>query len=74
MTVLLGHYESTIHCNANLTDIQKFTYLKSQLEGAAACVIEEFAITNANYARATDLLKQRFGKQGELRMPLCKPC
>ena len=51
-------YESIIHSNANLTDVQKFTYLKSQLEGTAARVVEGFAMTNANYVRATDLLKE----------------
>ena len=56
-------YESTINSNANLTDVQKFTYLKSQLEGTAARVVEGFAMTNANCVRAIDLLKERFGKQ-----------
>ena len=59
-------YESTIHMNANLTDVQKFTYLKSQLEGNAARVIEGFAMTNANYARAIDLLKERYGQQHKI--------
>jgi hypothetical protein len=59
-------YESTIHTNVNLTDVQKFTYLKSQLEGNAARVIEGFAMTNANYARAIDLLRERFGKQHKI--------
>ena len=59
-------YESTIHANTNLTDVQKFTYLKSQLEGSAASVIEGFAMTNANYARAIDLLKERFGQQQKI--------
>ena len=59
-------YESTIHANTNLTDVQKFTYLKSQLEGSAASVIEGFAMTNANYARAIDLLKERFDQQQKI--------
>lgn len=59
-------YESNIHTNVNLTDVQKFTYLKSQLEGKAARVIEGFAMTNANYARAIDLLRERFGKQHKI--------
>jgi hypothetical protein len=59
-------YESTIHTNVNLTDVQKLTYLKSQLEGNASRVIEVFAMTNANYARAIDLLRERFGKQHKI--------
>ena len=59
-------YESKIHANTNLTDVQKFTYLKSQLEGSAASVIEGFAMTNTNDARAIDLLKERFGQQQKI--------
>ncbi|XP_045171011.2 uncharacterized protein LOC123533438 [Mercenaria mercenaria] len=59
-------YESTIHMNNNLTDVQKFSYLKSQLEGKAAQVIEGFAMTNVNYIRAVDLLKERFGQQHKI--------
>ena len=44
---------STIH-----TDVQKFTYLKSQIEGNAARVTEGFAMTSANYTRAIDLLRE----------------
>ena len=76
-------YESTIyvHSNVNLTDVQKFTYLKSQLEGSAASVIEGFAMSYANYARAIDLLKERFGQHLKithaamhalLRLPDCR--
>lgn len=61
-----GTVTSTIHSNANLTDVQKFTYLKSQLEGTAARVVEGFAMTNANYVRAIELLKERFGKQQKI--------
>ena len=59
-------YESTKHSNVNLTDVQKFTYLKSQLEGSAASVIEGFVMTNAKYAGAIDLLKERFGQQQKI--------
>ena len=54
-------YGSTIHTNVNLTDVQKFTYLKS------AHVIEGFAMTSANYTRAIDLLRERFGKQNKIK-------
>ena len=59
-------YRSTIHTNVNLTDVQKFMYLKSQLEGNAARVIEGFAMTSANFTRAIDLLRERFGKQNKI--------
>ncbi|XP_060593550.1 uncharacterized protein LOC132748019 [Ruditapes philippinarum] len=34
----------------------------TQLEGSAAQVIQGFALTNANYIQAVDLLKERFGQ------------
>ena len=55
-------FESSIHLNMNLTDVQKFNYLKSQLEGSAASTIEGFALTNANYGTAIELLRERFGQ------------
>ncbi|XP_071123517.1 uncharacterized protein [Mytilus edulis] len=54
-------YESTIHFNSTLTEIQKFSYLKAQLHGNAAQTVEGFALTNANYTTAVNLLKERFG-------------
>ena len=61
-------YESMINSNVNLTDVQKFTLLKSQLEGtcSAASVIEGFARINANYALAIDFLKERFSQQQKI--------
>ena len=55
-------FESTVHLNAGLNDVQKFSYLKSQLENEAARTIEGFALTNANYSRAVELLKERYGQ------------
>ena len=56
-------FETTIHSNADLSDIQKFSYLKSLLEGEAARCIHGFALTNANYIQAIDVLQNRFGKK-----------
>ncbi|XP_062619808.1 uncharacterized protein LOC134281340 [Saccostrea cucullata] len=55
-------FESTIHRNQTLTPIQKFSYLKAQLQDAAAQTIAGFTLTNANYETAIDLLKERFGQ------------
>ena len=46
----------------NLTDVHKFNYLKSQLEGPTASTTEGFALTNANYSRVIELLRERFGQ------------
>ena len=52
-------YESTVHLNATLSDVQKLTYLRSP---SASSAIAGFPLTNANYSNAIDLLKQRFGQ------------
>ena len=55
-------FNSTIHLNTTLTEIQKFSYLKAQLRSTASESIEGFPLTGANYATAVDLLKERFGQ------------
>ena len=54
-------FESAVHLNSTLTGVDKFNYLKSLLGGSAAHVIAGLTMTNANYEKAIDLLKQRFG-------------
>ncbi|XP_063420794.1 uncharacterized protein LOC134706011 [Mytilus trossulus] len=49
-------FESAVHMNPNLPDIQKFNYLKSQLGGEASHTIDGFALTNANYKEAINVL------------------
>ncbi|NEV48973.1 DUF1759 domain-containing protein, partial [Wolbachia pipientis] len=53
-------FESMIHLNMKLTNIQRFHYLISSLEGDAAHVIKSIQITSDNYCQALELLKQRF--------------
>ena len=55
-------YESSIHSNTALSSVDKFTYLRSLLGGAAKTGIAGLALTTANYQVAIDLLKERFGK------------
>ncbi|XP_060571807.1 uncharacterized protein LOC132729986 [Ruditapes philippinarum] len=59
-------FDSSVHQNPNLTEVQKFNYLKTQLEGNAAQVIQGFALTHANYIQAVDLLKERFGQSHKI--------
>ncbi|XP_045206508.2 uncharacterized protein LOC123558696 [Mercenaria mercenaria] len=59
-------FESSVHSNMNLSDVQKFGYLKAQLEGTAAMTVEGFALTNANYKRAVELLCERYGQQNKI--------
>ena len=55
----LDSYELTVQLNHTLTDVQKFSYLKSLLQFDAASVISGLTMTNANYHKAVDLLVNR---------------
>lgn len=59
-------FVSTVHINASLTDVQRFSYLKNQLDGEALRTIEGFALTNSNYACAISLLIERFGQEHKI--------
>lgn len=49
-----------IHLNPKLTNVQRFHYLISSLEGDAAHVIKSIQITSDNYRETLELLKQHF--------------
>ena len=59
-------FESSVHANPALTNIQKFTYLKAQLRSEAERCISGLALTNPNYDQAITLLKDRFGQQNKI--------
>lgn len=52
-------FNSLIHSNDSLNDIQRFHYLKSSLKGDAAETIASLEISNVNYADAWSRLKVR---------------
>lgn len=56
-------FESAVHKNPNLSAVDKFNYLKSLLMGTAQSVITGLALTSANYDKAVELLKKRFGNR-----------
>ena len=56
-------FEAAVHDNDNVPAVQKFTYLRSVLEGVAYHTIEGFEVTSANYQHAVDALKHRFGRK-----------
>lgn len=49
-----------------MTEVQKFNYLKSLVEGEASNTIAGFALTHANYTRAIELLHERFGQKHKI--------
>ena len=56
-------YESAIHKNDDLTDIDKFNYLRSLLERTAHEAIAGLTLSSANYQEAIDILQKRFGNK-----------
>ena len=56
-------YESAIHNSTDLSAIDKFTYLRSLLEGPAAIAIAGLTLSSPNYAEAITILKKRFGNK-----------
>ena len=56
-------FESAIHSNKQLHDVDKFNYLKAQLKGTVSEVISGLELTQENYDIAINLLKERYGKK-----------
>ena len=56
-------FESSIHQNPDLTEIDKFIYLKSLLESTAEEVISGLTLSSSNYTEAVSLLKKRFSNK-----------
>ena len=57
------HSKQLIQSNPNLSGVDKFNYLHSRLEGDVLEVIGGVTLTNANYDKAKDILKERYGRQ-----------
>ena len=54
-------FESAVHSNDDLSDIEKFNYLNSLLERSAREAVSGLALTSANYHKAVETLQKRFG-------------
>ena len=54
-------FEATINSNENLTEVEKFSYLKSYLSGGAEKTIDGISLTSENYEHAWILLTERYG-------------
>jgi len=73
-------FNSAIHINPQLSQIDKFNHLHSLLEGQAARAIQGLTRTDVNYNSAIELLQNRFGKTQNiismhmdelLKIPVC---
>lgn len=56
-------YTVLIHDNEQLSNVQKFHYLRSSLSGEAAQIISHITITEANYEVAWESLRERYTNQ-----------
>ena len=54
-------YESCVHNQRDLSDVDKFAYFKSLLTSSASECVSGLTLSNANYAEAIRLLQERFG-------------
>ncbi|XP_065885751.1 serine-rich adhesin for platelets-like [Dysidea avara] len=59
-------FQAAIHLNPNLSAVQKFNYLKAQVDGDAAKTIEGFPLSDQNYLHAVTILQDRFGQTHKL--------
>ena len=59
-------FQSAVHNNRTLSAIDKFNYLNSLLEDAAARTIQGLPLTSQNYEAAVKLLKDRYGKPQQI--------
>ena len=59
-------FNAAIHANPSLSGVQKFNYLKAQLQGDAARTIAGFPLTEMNYQHSIALLEERFGQPHKL--------
>lgn len=56
-------YESAIHNNKELTDVDKFNYLRSLLERTAYDAIARLTLSSAKYREEIEILQKRFGNK-----------
>jgi len=56
-------FQAVVHLNPKLTDIEKFNYLRSQLDSEAARTVSGFILGNDNYKESISLLESRSRKK-----------
>jgi len=61
-------FNSVIHSNASLSNVQKFQYLRASLTGDAKNIVNSLEISNTNYDVAWTLLKERYDNQRVIKI------
>ncbi|MCG8044652.1 MAG: DUF1759 domain-containing protein [Candidatus Thiodiazotropha endolucinida] len=59
-------FQSAVHSNNRLSNVEKFNYLKSKVLGEARRAIAGLALSDENYPVAVDILTKRFGNPQEI--------
>lgn len=62
-SLLWDCYESAVHLNDTLSDVDKFNYLRSLLEKSAYDAIAGLTLSASNYREAVEILRKRFGNK-----------
>ena len=62
-TTFWDSYESAVHLNSALSDVDKFNYLRSLLERSAYDAIAGLTLSSASYGEAIEILKKHFGNK-----------
>ena len=65
-TTFWDSYQVAIHENRSLSDIEKFNYLRSLLQGPALDAVTGLTLTAANYSEAVEVLNKRFGNKQQI--------
>ena len=60
-TTFWDAFDAAVHSNPVLSNIERFNYLNSLLDSAAAEAVAGLSLTDANYSEAIAILKKRFG-------------
>ncbi|GFQ84150.1 uncharacterized protein TNCT_5301 [Trichonephila clavata] len=58
-----SQFEAAIHNNSNLSDVEKFNYLKSYLTHEAEIAIRGLTLSANNYTIALNIIKEQFGRK-----------
>lgn len=59
-------FKAAVHENPNISKVDKFNYLNSLVEGAAAMTIQGLSLTEGNYDSAVEMLQTRFGNPQQI--------
>ncbi|GFR11993.1 uncharacterized protein TNCT_585531 [Trichonephila clavata] len=60
---LYSQFEAATHNNSNLSDVEKFNYLKSYLTHEAEIAIRGLTLSANNYTIALNIIKEQFGRK-----------